>query len=236
MSAPLLEVKGVTLKYRDALKPAVENLSFTMERREILSLRGPSGAGKSTVVWALMGMMQDYGIEGRGEITFSGKKISLEEEPRGLHRSWHEIALVPQSSMSALNPVRTIGQTIIEMMVSHEPGKRKKDCMPRIRQLLEIVHLDREILKAYPHELSGGMKQRVSIALAILYEPQLLILDEATTGLDLLVEADILGTIRRIQAQSDMSILMITHDRRLSDAFCHRRIEIGGSYDGISER
>ena len=93
---------------------------------------------------------------------------------------------------------------------------------------MELVHLNRGVLRAYPHELSGGMKQRISIALAILYTLKLLILDEATTGLDLLVEADILGTILELQKRNRMGILMISHDRRLTDAFCHRQVEIGG--------
>ena len=93
---------------------------------------------------------------------------------------------------------------------------------------MALVRLPEDTLLAYPHELSGGMRQRVSIALAVMYRPKLLILDEATTGLDLLVEADILGTIRALQRESGMSILMISHDRRLVEAFCQRSVEIGG--------
>mgnify|MGYP005782936241 CR=1 FL=1 len=93
-----------------------------------------------------------------------------------------------------------------------------------------LVRLDAAVLHSYPHELSGGMRQRLSIALAVMYHPRLLILDEATTGLDLLVEADILGTIRKLREREGTSILMITHDRRLADAFCSRRVEIGGGH------
>ncbi len=229
MNTYLLKVQDLALRYLDAREPVINGLDFFMEKGEILSLHGASGAGKSTIVWALMGMLNAYGIDGSGTISFAGENINLKQSPRGLCRSWDEIALVPQSSMCALNPVRTIQQTFLEMMRAHEPGISKADCILRSQELMEMVRLQSQILSAYPHELSGGMKQRISIALAVMYHPSLLILDEATTGLDLLVEADILGTVRKLKEQFDMSILMITHDQRLSDAFCHRRIQIGGN-------
>ena len=231
MREVLLKADHLTLQYADGSRPVIRDLSFTMEKGEILSLHGPSGAGKSTVVWALMGMMEAYGLKGSGAITFGDKTVDLEKSPKGLPSTWREIALVPQSSMSALNPVRTVEKTLEEMMKAHEPGKSKADCRARMEELMDLVCLPRDCLGAYPHELSGGMKQRISIALGVMYHPQLLILDEATTGLDLLVEADILGTIFTLKKQFDMSILLITHDRRLSDAFCRRRIEIGGSHE-----
>lgn len=227
MNTHLLEVRDLTLRYLNAQKAVVNHLNFFLDKGEILSLHGASGAGKSTIVWALMGMLDAYGIDGSGTISFAGETVSLKQSPRGLCRNWDEIALVPQSSMCALNPVRTIQQTFLEMMQAHEPGISKADSILQAQELMELVRLQPQILSAYPHELSGGMKQRISIALAVMYHPSLLILDEATTGLDCLVEADILGTVRKLKEQFDMSILMITHDQRLSNAFCHRRIQIG---------
>lgn len=224
----LLTVKHLTICYRDAVEPAVRDLSFSMASGEILGLHGPSGVGKSTVVWALMGMLEAYNACGTGTISFWGKSVDLTHSPCGLRRNWREIALVPQSSMSALNPVATIGQTMLEMMRAHEGRGKRQQRLHRAKELLELVHLNPGVLRAYPHELSGGMKQRISIALAMLYVPSLLILDEATTGLDLLVEAEILGTILELQQRNRMGILMISHDGRLMDAFCHRRVEIGG--------
>jgi peptide/nickel transport system ATP-binding protein len=130
--------------------------------------------------------------------------------------------------MSVLNPIQTIGQSMLEMIRAHEGQGAKAPREERCRQLLRQVSLQPDVLKAYPFELSGGMMQRVSIAIAILYRPKLLIMDEATTGLDVLTEADLLGEIRRLKRQENMSILMISHDQILSDAFCDRRIEIGG--------
>ena len=229
MSQPLLQVEQLTVRYGDALCPAVDRLSFQLLPGEILALRGPSGAGKSTVAWALMGMLREYRAIGSGRITFRGETVDLAEHPEGLRRSWREIALVPQSSMGALNPVRTVGQSLLELMEAHEGRGDRRQRRVRAAGLLELVHLPRELLDAYPHALSGGMKQRVSIAMAVMYRPSLLLLDEATTGLDLLVEADILGTILDIQRESRMGILMITHDRRLADAFCQRQLELGGA-------
>ena len=230
MSGILLQVENLTIRYRDAAEPAVRELCFQLAEGESLSLHGPSGAGQSTVAWALMGMLEAYRAIGTGRITFAGETVDLEESPRGLRRSWREIALVPQSSMSALNPVRTVEQTMLEMMEAHEGRGSRRERIRRCEALLQLVRLDAAVLHSYPHELSGGMRQRLSIALAVMYHPRLLILDEATTGLDLLVEADILGTIRKLREREGMSILMITHDRRLADAFCSRRVEIGGGH------
>ena len=227
----LLEVKDLTVRYRAAPEPAVRDLSFSLEEGEILSLHGPSGSGKTTVVWALMGMLDAYRATASGEIVFDGEKVDLARQTAGLKRPWSEIALIPQSSMSVLNPVQTIGQSMMEMMNAHEGRGKKALRRKRCGELLEQVHLSSDLLKAYPFELSGGMMQRVSIALAMMYNPRLLIMDEATTGLDLLTEADILGEIRRLQRRENMSILMISHDQVLSDAFCDRRIEMGGQHE-----
>ena len=227
----LLEIRDLSVRYRDAAAPAVNHLSLSLEEGEILSLHGPSGAGKSTVVWALMGMLEAYHATASGTIRFRDEVVDLSVQKAGLKRPWSEIALIPQSSMSVLNPIQTIGRSMAEMIDAHERRVRREEKRRRCEELLTQVNLDASVLASYPHELSGGMMQRVSIAMAMLYRPQLLIMDEATTGLDLLTEADILGTIRRIQRERKMSILMISHDQNLSDAFCDRRVEIGGTHD-----
>ena len=226
-----LEVRDLTVQYRGAPAPAVKNLSFSLDKGEILSLHGPSGSGKSTVVWALMGMLEAYHAAASGSIRFLDSCVDLSIHKAGLRRPWSDIALIPQSSMSVLNPIQTIGRSLTEMMDAHERGRKRAEQLDRCRALLVQVNLDPSVLHSYPHELSGGMMQRVSIAMAMMYQPRLLIMDEATTGLDLLTEAGILGTIRRIQRENKMSILMISHDQFLSDAFCDRRVEIGGNHE-----
>ena len=228
MREPILDVRALTIRYLDGEAPAVRDLTFSLLPGEILALHGPSGAGKSTVVWALTGMLRAYNAAATGQITFAGETVDLSAVPGGLRRPWREIALVPQSSMSALNPLGTVEASLLEMMEAHEGRGSRRERRRRAAELMALVRLPEDTLLAYPHELSGGMRQRVSIALAVMYRPKLLILDEATTGLDLLVEADILGTIRALQRESGMSILMISHDRRLVEAFCQRSVEIGG--------
>lgn len=227
----LLEIRDLTVQYRGAAAPAVKNLVLYLDEDEILSLHGPSGSGKSTVVWALMGMLEAYHANASGSILFQGEYFDLTVQKAGLRRPWSEIALIPQSSMSVLNPIQTIGRSMTEMMDAHERSVLRSEQLKRCESLLAQVNLDASILRAYPNELSGGMMQRVSIAMAMMYQPKLLIMDEATTGLDLLTEADILGTIRRIRRENKMSILMISHDQLLSDAFCDRCVEIGGCHE-----
>lgn len=227
----LLEIRDLTIQYRGAPAPAVKNLRLHLDEHEILSLHGPSGSGKSTVVWALMGMLEAYHASASGVILFQDESVDLTIQKAGLRRPWSEIALIPQSSMSVLNPVQTIGRSMTEMMDAHERGTPRAEQLKLCEALLAQVNLGMSILRSYPHELSGGMMQRVCIAMAMMYRPRLLIMDEATTGLDLLTEADILGTIRRIRSEHNMSILMISHDQALSDAFCDRRVEIGGSHE-----
>lgn len=224
-----LEVKNLTVRYRDAKEPVVKDLSFSVKEREILCLHGPSGKGKSTVVWALTEMLEAYHAEASGEITLGGKTLSYSmgrSLPKKRMFTWRDIALVPQSSMTSLNPVYTIRKTLLETMYACgcEGGRKEKE--ERLLELLERVRLEPKVLDAYPHELSGGMKQRAAIALAILFHPSLLILDEATTGLDLLIQAQVLGTILDLRDKQGMTILFISHDRTLAENFCDRWVEL----------
>jgi peptide/nickel transport system ATP-binding protein len=225
----LLEVKNLTVKYRDAEKPAVENLSFSMKEQEILCLHGPSGRGKSTVVWALTEMLPEYHAMASGEIVLGGRRLSYSmDRPASRERvfTWKDVALVPQSSMSGFNPVYTIRKTMLETMRACGCGGGKKEKEERLREICRRVKLDPKILDTYPHELSGGMKQRAAIGLAILFHPSLLILDEATTGLDLLIQAQVLGTILDLREKQNMTILFISHDRTLAENFCDRQIAL----------
>lgn len=225
----VLEVKNLSIRYRDAEEPVVKNLSFSMSEGEILCLHGRSGKGKSTVVWALTEMLKEYNAVASGEIILGGKRLSYEMEkplPKTRTFTWKDIALVPQSSMSSFNPVYTIRKTIVETMKANNCPEDKAGLEEQLTDLMRQVQLDPAVLDAYPHELSGGMKQRAAIALAILFHPQLLILDEATTGLDLLIQAQVLGTILNLRDQHNMTILFISHDRALAEEFCDRWIEL----------
>ncbi|MDD5953479.1 MAG: ABC transporter ATP-binding protein [Oscillospiraceae bacterium] len=225
----LLEIKDLSIRYKSAEKKIIDHLSFTIQKGEILCLRGRSGAGKSTVIWAIMGMLEEYdGVCEGGQILYQGIDLLRCSEKEWKKLRWREIALVPQSSMNSFNPVFTIGRTINEMFRYHEETRRwsKQQRQRRMEQLMDMVHLDRNVLSCFPHQLSGGMRQRAAIALAILFHPKILILDEATTGLDILIQADVLGTILELKKQQNMTILFISHDAELAKNFSDRSVEL----------
>ncbi len=223
-----LEVSGLTAGYGQE-KAVVENLSFVLEREECLCLHGASGCGKSTVIWAVMGVIGEMGGYAEGRVLYQALHGDVDmvggsgEEARRLR--WKEIALVPQSSMNSFNPAYTIQKTINEVLFQHEEGMGKQEADERCRELFDLVRLEEKVLGCYPGELSGGMKQRAAIALALALNPRLLILDEATTGLDVIVEADILWVLRRLRQEKNMSMLFVSHDDRIARAFCDRRLE-----------
>ena len=224
MNQNILTVKNLTVTYENKPTPAVDDLSFELRRGEALGLFGRSGCGKSTVAWTVMGIIERLGGRTEGQVFFDDN--SLLEMPAKDWREvrWKQIAIVPQSSMSSLNPVFKIRRTLMETMKFHKPDIDDSDAENNCKELIDMVFLESKVLDSYPHELSGGMKQRVSIALAVMLDPPLLLLDEATTGLDVVVEADILYALRRIRRDKGMSMLMISHDARIHDAFCDRRI------------
>ena len=200
--APLLEVRNLSVEYRCGGRP-VDRLSFSLFPSEILCLRGRSGAGKSTVVNAIMGLLPALGARAWGQIFYRDTDL-LSCSPRELSAvRWSEIALVPQSSMNSFNPVYTLRRTLREMLRLRDRRISDAACRLREEELADLVHLDRRLLDQYP-----------------------LILDEATTGLDIKIQADVLGTILQLKRREDMTILFISHDRELGDQFCDRRVEL----------
>lgn len=223
----LLQVQDLCIKYSSADTCVINQLNFDVLEGEILCLHGRSGAGKSTVVWAITGMLAEYdAVCQGGHIWYHGLDLLHCSEKERQAIRWKEIALVPQSSMNSFNPVFTIGKTIEEMLKLQGGQMTKAQRQSRMEELMGMVHLKPQVLDCYPHQLSGGMKQRAAIALGILFDPKLLILDEATTGLDILIQADVLGTILELKKQKHITILFISHDAELARNFCDRRIEL----------
>ncbi|MGI6462099.1 MAG: ATP-binding cassette domain-containing protein [Candidatus Scatomorpha sp.] len=226
MDKPLLNAKNLSIRYLDSDKYVVKDFNFELNKGEILCLRGRSGIGKTTVTAAVMGMLPICNAEAKGNLYYNDIDLISAPESELQKLRWREIALVPQSSMNAFNPVFTIRKTLREMMLLENNRISKAEMACREEELMDMVHLDRSVLGCYAHEMSGGMKQRAAIALSVIYSPKLLILDEATTGLDIKVQADVLGTILQLKQRTDMSILFISHDAELGDQISDRMVEM----------
>lgn len=226
MSAPLLRAEDLSIRYLDSQEYVVKHFNFELYKGEILCLRGRSGIGKTTVTAAIMGMLPTCNAEATGHLYYNDIDLIHAPEAQLQSLRWREIALVPQSSMNAFNPVYTVRKTLREMMKLEDRHITRAEMARREEALMDMVHLDRAVLGCYAHEMSGGMKQRAAIALSVIHSPKLLILDEATTGLDIKVEADVLGTILQMKQRTDMSILFISHDAALGDKISNRRVEM----------
>jgi peptide/nickel transport system ATP-binding protein len=220
---PVLEVSDLSIEYRGERRSvrAVDNVSFRIGAGEIFGLAGESGCGKSTVAHSIMRLLRDPAVITGGSIRFRGRDV-LGMRPSELRAfRWRDVAMVFQSAMNALNPVMTVGDQIIDIVTTHE-GISKKAAQRRAGELLELVRLDPAALRSYPHQLSGGMRQRVVIAMAVALRPQLLLMDEPTTALDVVVQQEIMAQIVELQRELGFAVLFITHDMSLMIELSHR--------------
>ena len=216
---PLLTVEGLTthLPTKEGVVHAVDGVSFTLNRGETLAIVGESGSGKSMLCRTILGLLprqkKSYQQPDPGRIIFEGQDLSKVSHQELMRVRGKEIAVVLQDPMSSLNPVMTVGKQIAEPLRYHL-GMNRNTARARAIELLNSVGLPQPELKvdAYPHQLSGGMRQRVVIAMALACEPKLLIADEPTTALDVTVQAEILNLLDRIQAERNMAMILITHD------------------------
>ncbi|AFO57572.1 MULTISPECIES: ABC transporter ATP-binding protein [unclassified Natrinema] len=209
----LLEVDNLKVTYQTDDDPvhAVNDVSFTIDEGVNYGLAGESGSGKSTVAEALLGLLPGNGTVERGTIEFDGKDLTSLSAAERRDVLWEDIAYIPQSAMDSLDPVMSTGDQIAQAIHTHRNVTDTKAC-ERVRELFEIVGLDPNRVDDYPHEFSGGMRQRVTIAMALALEPDLIIADEPTTGLDVIVQDKIIDKILEIQERMDSSLLLITHE------------------------
>ncbi len=225
MSEKLLEIKDEKLSFFTPAGEvkALNGVSFSMNEGEVLGIVGESGSGKSVTAYSIMGLTAYPGKLIGGTIYFNGHQIEKMSEKEMRKIRGNEVSIIFQDPMTSLNPVYTIGNQITEVIRLHT-GKSKKEAYDRAKELLELVGINEPIkrLKQYPHELSGGMRQRVMIAIALACEPKLLIADEPTTALDVTIQAQILELMQELRQKLGMSIIMITHDLGVVASMCER--------------
>ena len=222
-SVPLLEVSGLCVDYGlgEGTVHAVVDANLVLHNGEVLGLAGESGSGKSTLAYAVTRLLRPPGVITAGQVRFSGSAdlpaVDLlaadEHELRGLR--WNSIAVVLQSSMNALNPVLRVGAQMTDVLRTHRPGMNRAAREARAGELLEMVGIPADRLRSYPHELSGGMRQRVMIATALALDPRLVILDEPTTALDVVTQREILEELMGLRDRLNFAVLFISHDLSL---------------------
>jgi peptide/nickel transport system ATP-binding protein len=228
----LLEVEDLCVEYwTDSAKlRAVDRVSFSLRPGETLGLAGESGSGKSTLAQSILRILNPPGVITGGRLLYKGADILEMDEEALRHFRWREVSMVFQSAMNALNPVMTIGDQIADTLAAHakEPLSRTAT-ESKARELLSRVGIDPDRIRSYPHQLSGGMRQRVVIAIALALSPKLIILDEPTTALDVVVQREILQEILSLQKSLGFAVLFITHDLPLMLQVCDR---VGILYGG----
>ncbi len=226
LNQPILEVKGLKTSFftDDGELPAVDGIDFSVGEGEILGIVGESGCGKSVTSLSIMGLLPSPpGKIVGGGIYFKGEDISHAKESKMRKLRGNEIAMIFQEPMTSLNPVFTIGDQLMEAIRLHN-RLSKKELIERAVELLKMVGLPRakELLKEYPHELSGGMRQRVMIAMAMSCNPKVLIADEPTTALDVTIQAQILDLMIKLNRETHTAIILITHDLGVVAQVCKR--------------
>jgi len=233
----ILTVENLKLYYYTSkgVVKAVDDISFTLKKGETLGLVGESGCGKTTTGFALLKMPTPPGKIAGGRIEVDGIDITpLRENEMRRNIRWEKISMVFQGAMNTLTPVYTIGKQMMETLQEHREMERD-EARKRIEKYLNLVGLSGDIVKRYPHELSGGMKQRIAIATALFLEPKVIICDEPTTALDVIVQAQIINLLKDLKEKLDLSFIFITHDLateaevsdRIAVMYAGKIVEIG---------
>jgi len=224
VGVPLLEVEDLRTYYITRAGPvrAVDGISFFVEKGEVFGLAGESGCGKTTAGLSILRLLPRYGKIVDGKIIFDGVNIlELSEHEFRRRYRWKRISMVFQGAMNALNPVFRVGDQIAEAIMLHE-NVTKEEAMERVRELFEKVGIEPSRVTNYPHEFSGGMKQRAMIALALACNPELVIADEPTTALDVVIQGQILDLMKKLRDEFNLSVILITHDLSVIAEMCDR--------------
>jgi oligopeptide/dipeptide ABC transporter ATP-binding protein len=245
---PVLEIRDLSVAYRTPTGDvrAASHVNLSLHKGEVVGLCGESGSGKSTLAYGACRLLRPPAVNTGGSVLYSGQRTGtvtpidiLRMPPRDLRAlRWRDVAIVFQSAMNALNPVLRVRDQILDAMQAHLRLPRD-EAHEKAAKLLDLVGIPRERLRSYPHELSGGMRQRVMIAMALAADPEVVIMDEPTTALDVVVQRDILAQIVELKEQLGFSVLFITHDMsllleladRIAVMYAGRLMELGASAD-----
>lgn len=220
----LLELKNVNVRYyvKDKTVHACQHVSLEIEEKDSIGIVGESGSGKSTLASAILRLLPQRITKVDGEIFYNDSdllKLSVDEMN---DLRWTDLSIVFQKSMSALSPVHKVGKQMEDVYMVHFPKADREEIRKRVYDLFKVVNLSDRVYELYPHELSGGMMQRVSIALSLLHNPKLLVLDEATTALDVVTQSQILREIMLLETNMNLTRIMITHDVSVVASTCKK--------------
>ena len=227
----LLDVQNLSIHYVGEGKAparAVENVSFTLKEGELIGLVGESGCGKTTLMLALLKLLPSAGQIVNGNVFFNGNDLTVMDEEEINKVRWSNISIVFQGAMNALNPVRTVGDQIGEAILKHEPSFPKNKIKERVSELLELVGIATDHLDHFPHQYSGGMRQRAMIAMALACNPQVIIADEPTTALDVMIQAQILELLDDLRKKLGLAVIFVTHDLGVVAELCDKVLVMYG--------
>jgi peptide/nickel transport system ATP-binding protein len=227
--APVLEIRNLNVDYGlgDAAVHAVRDVNLTLHRGEVLGLAGESGSGKSTLAYGLTRLLPPPGVVSGGQVVYHPEHgdpydvLALSNRQLRAFR-WAETAIVFQGAMNSLNPVHRISTQMTDVLQAHEPKMSGSARAARAREMLKLVGISPDRMDAYPHQLSGGMRQRVMIGMALILQPQVVVMDEPTTALDVVMQRQILGQIIELRERLGFSVIFITHDLSLLVEFSDR--------------
>lgn len=214
---PLLDIRGLSVEYLvgDTRLRAVDRVSFTINKGETVGLAGESGCGKSTLAFALAKLHKPPALIAEGEVLYKGQDVLAFNDEELRRFRWKETSVVFQSAMNCLNPVISINEQVCDVLSAHNPTMNRNELQDRAGELLKIVGIHPDRLNQYPHQFSGGMRQRAVLAISLALKPQLIIMDEPTTALDVVVEREIMDQLSELKEQFGFSILLISHDLSL---------------------
>ncbi|PMJ90881.1 ABC transporter ATP-binding protein [Vibrio sp. 10N.261.55.A7] len=218
-----LEIKNLCVDYllEESEFTAVNNVSFNIKKGEIFGLAGESGCGKSTIAFAVSRLLQPPAYISQGEVLLNGEDTLKMNDKQIANLRWNKVSMVFQSAMNSLNPVLTVEEQFRDMFYKHR-GYNREQSAEKARELLTMVGISGDRLSDYPHQFSGGMRQRIVIAIGLALKPDLLIMDEPTTALDVVVQREILMQVHALRKEFGFSVLFITHDLSLMTQLCDR--------------